>query len=333
MKLTRVGAALLAAALAAPLPALAQGNAALAALVQQGRHWQAQQRPDLALRSFERALLADPQSPEALAGAAEAQAALGNRPAAEALLARLRAVSPGTPAVAAAQEALRGSQVERSAIEDARRLAREGRVPEALTRYRDAFDGNRPPDAYAAEYWLTLAGTSGGWEEARRELAALAARRPQDSRARVAAAQVLTWREPTRAEGIAMLAQLARDPATGPQAVQAWRQALLWLGTGPSAEAPLEALLPVRPADAPPPRRSPPPAPAPGGCGPGRGAPRMPPPAHARTASIGCRRTASPRRRAPSRPPLPPIRTMPMRWAASAWCACARAARPRRATC
>lgn len=250
MKLTRVGAALIGATLAAPLPALAQGNAALAALVQQGRHWQAQQRPDLALRSFERALLADPQSTEALAGAAEAQAALGNRPAAEALLARLRAVAPGTPAVAAAQEALRGSQVERAAIEEARRLSREGRVPEALTRYRDAFDGNRPPDAYATEYWLTLAGTSGGWEEARRELAALAARRPQDARARVAAAQVLTWREPTRAEGIAMLAQLARDPATGPQAAQAWRQALLWLGTGASAEAPLEAFLAVRPDDA-----------------------------------------------------------------------------------
>lgn len=246
----RFGVALVGLALAAPVDALAQGHAALAALVQQGRHWQAQQRPDLALRSFERALLADPQSTEALAGAAEAQAALGNRPAAEALLARLRALVPGTPAVAAAQEALRGSQVERSAIEDARRLSREGRVPEALTRYRDAFDGNRPPDPYAAEYWLTLAGTSGGWEEARRELAALAARRPQDARARVAAAQVLTWREATRGEGIAMLAQLARDPATGPQAVQAWRQALPWLGTGPSAEAPLEAYLAVRPDDA-----------------------------------------------------------------------------------
>lgn len=249
--LTRIGAALLGAALAAPLPALAQGNGgALAALVQQGRHWQAQQRPDLALRSFERALLADPNSPDALAGAAEAQAALGNRPAAEALLARLRAVAPGAPVVAAAQEALRGSQVERSAIEDARRLSRESRVPEALTRYRDAFGGGPPPDAYATEYWLTLAGTSGGWEQARRELAALAARRPQDARARVAAAQVLTWREPTRGEGIAMLAQLARDPATGPQAIQAWRQALLWLGTGASAEAPLEAFLAVRPDDA-----------------------------------------------------------------------------------
>ncbi|CAH0150961.1 cellulose biosynthesis protein BcsC [Roseomonas sp. CECT 9278] len=248
--ITRIGAALIGAALAAPLPALAQGNGALAALVQQGRHWQAQQRPDLALRSFERALLADPSSPDALAGAAEAQAALGNRPAAEALLARLRVVAPGAPAVAAAQEALRGSQVERSAIEDARRLSREGRVPEALTRYRDAFGGAAPPDAYATEYWLTLAGTSGGWEQGRRELAALAARRPQDARARVAAAQVLTWREATRNEGIAQLAQLARDPATGPQAVQAWRQALLWLGTGASAEAPLEAFLAVRPDDA-----------------------------------------------------------------------------------
>lgn len=238
-----------AAALALAGPALAQGNGALAVLLQQARHWQEQNRPDLALRSFERVLAADPRHAEALAGAAEAQAALGNRAEAEALLARLRQVAPGAPGLAGAQDALRGATVDRSAIEDARRLSRDGRVPEALTRYRDAFGGGSPPDTYAAEYWLTLAGTEGGWEEGRRQLAALAARRPNDARARVAAAQVLTWREPTRGQGIAMLADLARDPATAPAAIQAWRQALLWLGTGPEAEAPLQAFLAVRPGD------------------------------------------------------------------------------------
>lgn len=235
-------------------PALAQTQApatgALTVLLQQARHWQEQNRPDLALLSFDRALAADPRNAEALAGAAQAQAAMGNRQAAEALLARLRAVAPGSAGIANAQEALRGAAVSRDTITEARRLSREGRVPEALTLYRDAFAGGPPPDAYAVEYWLTLAGTPGGWEEGRRQLAALAARRPDDSRARIAAAQVLTWREPTRAQGITELAQLARDPATAPQAIQAWRQALLWLGTGPSSEGPLEAFLAVRPGDA-----------------------------------------------------------------------------------
>ncbi len=230
--------------------AMAQTNGALAVLLQQARYWQDQNRPDLAIRSYDRALAADPRNADALAGAAEAQAAMGNRQAAEALLARLRSVAPGTSAIAGAQDALRGAAVNRDTIEEARRLSRDGRVPEALTRYRDAFGAGAPPDAYAVEYWLTLAGTPGGWEEARRQLAALAARRPQDARARVAAAQVLTWREPTRAQGITELASLARDPMTSALAVQAWRQALLWLGTGPSAEGPLEAFLAVRPGDA-----------------------------------------------------------------------------------
>jgi tetratricopeptide (TPR) repeat protein len=238
------------AALAWAGPAPAQTNGAITILLQQARHWQEQNRPDLALLSFDRALAADPRNAEALAGAAQSQAALGNRQAAEALLARLRAVAPGAAGIAGTQEALRGAAVSRDAIDEARRLSRDGRVPEALTRYRDAFAGAPPPDVYAVEYWLTLAGTEGGWEEARRQLAALAARRPQDGRAQVAAAQVLTWREPTRAQGITELARLARDPATAAQAVQAWRQALLWLGTGPAAEGPLEAFLAVRPGDA-----------------------------------------------------------------------------------
>jgi len=238
-----------AAILAPALPALAQ-NGAVAALLMQARHWQEQNRPDLALSAYERVLAADPRNAEALAGAAAAEAARGNRTAAEALLARLRGVAPAAPAVAAAEEALRGSAVNRATIEEARRLSREGRVPEALTRYRDAFGGAAPPDAYAVEYWLTLGGTTGGWEESRRALATLAARRPQDSRARVAAAEILTWRESSRNEGIAQLAALAREPATAGLATEAWRRALGWLGTGPAAEAPLAAYLEFRPDDA-----------------------------------------------------------------------------------
>nr|WP_255569285.1 cellulose biosynthesis protein BcsC [Neoroseomonas alba] len=231
-------------------PALAQSNAAVTVLLQQARHWQEQNRPDLALNAFDRVLAVDPRNADALAGAAASQAAMGNRQAAEALLARLREVAPSAVAVAGARDALRAATVDRSAIEEARRLSREGRIPEALTRYRDAFAGGAPPDAYAVEYWLTLGGTQGGWEEARQQLAALVARRPSDGRARVALAQLLTWREPTRAQGITMLAELARDPGTAPAAIQAWRQALLWLGDGPQAEGPLQAFLAVRPGDA-----------------------------------------------------------------------------------
>ncbi|WP_198378962.1 tetratricopeptide repeat protein, partial [Neoroseomonas rubea] len=78
------------AALALAGPAAAQPTpGALGILLQQARHWQEQNRPDLALRAYERVLATAPRNPEALAGAAEAQAALGNRTEAEALIARL----------------------------------------------------------------------------------------------------------------------------------------------------------------------------------------------------------------------------------------------------
>lgn len=244
LKATLLGAV---AAMALAGPALAQGaGSALGILLQQARHWQEQNRPDLALRAYERVLATAPRNPEALAGAAEAQAALGNRAEAEALIARLRAVAPNASGV---EEATRGVTVDRGLIEEARRLSRDGRVPEALTRYRDAFSGGPPTDTFAVEYWLTLAGTEGGWDEARRELAGFAARRPQDVRANVAAAQVLTYREQTRAQGIARLASLARDPAAASQALPAWRQALLWLGANEAAERPIADYLAVRPDD------------------------------------------------------------------------------------
>jgi len=243
-------ALLLGAAAAAALCGKAQAQGAVAVLLQQARHWQEQNRPDLALSAYRRILMTDPGNAAALRGAAEAEATLGNRAEAEALFARLRAIDPSAAGAAAVQEALRAAAVDRAALDDARRLSRAGRVAEALTRYRDAFGGGAPPDVYAVEYWLTLAGTEAGWAEARRELEALARRRPDDVRARVAAAQVLTWREATRAEGIARLAALARDPQAAPAAVPAWRQALLWLGTGPEAEAPLQAFLAAHPGDA-----------------------------------------------------------------------------------
>ncbi|MBP0462364.1 BCSC C-terminal domain-containing protein [Roseomonas sp. PWR1] len=235
------------AALALAGPAAAQPTSgALGILLQQARHWQEQNRPDLALRAYERVLATAPRNPEALAGAAEAQAALGNRTEAEALIARLRAVAPNATGV---EEATRGVTVDRGLVEEARRLSRDGRVPEALTRYRDAFAGGPPTDTFAVEYWLTLAGTEGGWEEARRQLASFAARRPQDVRARVAAAQVLTYRESTRAQGIAQLAALSREPAAASQALPAWRQAVIWLGVNEAAEGPIAEYLAVRPDD------------------------------------------------------------------------------------
>ncbi|MBK1658399.1 tetratricopeptide repeat protein, partial [Paracraurococcus ruber] len=231
-------------------PAAAQEAGALAALVVQGRHWQEQNRPDLASAAFDRALRAAPDNPEALAGAVQAQAALGNRAAADALLTRLRrATGQADGRVAAAEAAVRSEAVDNAGLAEARRLAGQGRTAEAVGRYREAFGGATPPEAQAAEFYLTLAGGQAGWDEAREALARRAAQRPNDARAQLALAQVLTYREQSRAEGIARLRRLADDPAVGREALSAWRQSLFWTGTGPAAAKEIEAYAARDPGD------------------------------------------------------------------------------------
>ena len=113
---------------------------AASALLAQASYWQAQNRPDLALNAFERVLAAAPDNTAALAGAAQAQAALGNRAASEALLARLRRVAgpTNTRVVSDAEARVRGETVDREAIAEARRLAQSGHNAEAVIRYREA---------------------------------------------------------------------------------------------------------------------------------------------------------------------------------------------------
>ncbi|MCX7686080.1 MAG: cellulose synthase subunit BcsC-related outer membrane protein [Acetobacteraceae bacterium] len=244
-------AAVVAAALAGgPAAAQAPASPAIAALLAQGAHWAGQNRPDLALRAYERALAADPQNPEALAGAAQAEAALGNRAAAERLLGQLRAlVPPGDPRLVSAERGIRVAITDRAALADARRLAQAGQAAAAVARYRELFGGRTPPEQFAVEYYLTLGGTPEGFAEAREGLAAFLRARPNDTRAELALAQLLTFRPETRAEGIARLRALVGIPSVSREAIAAWRQALLWAGASPAQIPALEGFLQQVPND------------------------------------------------------------------------------------
>ena len=102
------------------------------ALVTQGEFWLRQSRYDVALRSFRRVLDAQPNNGAALAGAAQAEAGLGNRDAAEALTARLRATAPRTdPLLVQTEGALRTAVAGPEPLAEARRLAQAGRTAEA----------------------------------------------------------------------------------------------------------------------------------------------------------------------------------------------------------
>ncbi|MFC7690587.1 tetratricopeptide repeat protein [Paeniroseomonas aquatica] len=114
-------------------------------MIDQANYWRLQNRPELALRTLERVLAVDPRNVDALAGAAQSQAQLGNRPAAEGYLARLRQVAPGDPRLSETDITVRAATVDQGALAEARRLGQAGRAAEAAQRYRELFRGAAPP--------------------------------------------------------------------------------------------------------------------------------------------------------------------------------------------
>ncbi|WP_155518760.1 tetratricopeptide repeat protein, partial [Xanthomonas euvesicatoria] len=139
---------------------------------------------------------------------------------------------------------------EDSNLRNARRAASAGHYVEAARSYEAAFAGKSPPPNLALEYYQSLAGTPTGWERARDGLRRLQSSDPGNPSVQLALAQVLSYREPTRRDGIAQLRTLAQRADVGGPARSSWRQALLWLNAG-MADAPLyQAFLAGTPNDA-----------------------------------------------------------------------------------
>ncbi|MCC5083292.1 cellulose biosynthesis protein BcsC [Xanthomonas campestris] len=237
--------------LAAPVHAQ---TSATQQLVSQGNYWHDQGRDDLAADTWKKLLGIDPDQPDALLGLAQIDLAQGRQSEARKRLQQLEAAHPQSPQVQRLRVAI-GARGNANAGEDpnlrnARRAATAGRYVEAARSYEAAFAGKPPPPTLALEYYQSLAGTPTGWERARNGLRALQSSEPANASVQLALAQVLTYREPTRREGIAQLRALAQRADVGGPARNSWRQALLWLNAS-AADAPLyQAFLAGTPNDA-----------------------------------------------------------------------------------
>jgi Tfp pilus assembly protein PilF len=222
-------------------------STAVTTLVRQAERWLAQGRPDLAQLSAARALAAEPSNVEALLAAARVETARNNREGALAYL--RRAAAGGTEEQRlAATAAQRSLSLDQAALDQARRLAREGRNDEASARYRAIFAGGPGPE-YAREYYQALAGSAGTRAEGIAGLSRLADAPNADATTRLATAAALTYQESTRAEGIGRLRTLADRPETAAAAQQSWRQALSFGGSDPATAPQIEAYLARFPND------------------------------------------------------------------------------------
>lgn len=224
-------------------------SSAIAVLLQQANYWHNQTQYEQAIESLNRALALEPKNADALALLGQIQAERGKRAEAQAALAQLKTIAPDDPRIAKIDQTVRVGPISQDALADARRLAREGRQAEAITRYDSVFKGTAPPDNYAVEFYQTLAGTDGGWQQAKNGLERVVRQNPQDLRAQLAYAQILTYRDATRVDGVARLSNLARNPSVADQATTAWKQALEWLPENKSSLEPLTVYLNAHPND------------------------------------------------------------------------------------
>ncbi|MGG5889721.1 cellulose synthase subunit BcsC-related outer membrane protein [Falsiroseomonas sp. HC035] len=227
----------------------APGSGAVNILIRQAERWLGQDRPDLAAAPVERALAAEPQNPSALAMAARLELARGNRDAANGYLARLQRTG-ATAQLEAVQDAVRASTLDRTGLEEARRLAQDGRAAAAVQRYRAVFGNRPPPEEFAVEYYQALAGAPATREEGVRNLGRIAERPGADGRARLAYAQALTFDPATRAQGLERLRALSEMPEVAVEARRAWAAGIGFAGNDPAIAPQAETFLRRFPEDA-----------------------------------------------------------------------------------
>ena len=244
----RLALALLLAAALPAAAALAQESAEQV-LLDKANYWRLKDRPDLVAESLNKLLEINPNNPDALFLYGELSVQQ-NKPAdAQRYLQKLQRVAPDSPHIADLQAEIRTGKIGPTDLNEARRLVQAGQLQDAVNKYKEIFKGP-PPSAYGVEYYMTLAGTPEGWDEARQGLEKLSRESPSDPALKLALAEVYTYREPTRKQGIAMLSELSKNPAVSGNAIPAWKQALTWLGGSPAAKEALEQYLAQFPQDA-----------------------------------------------------------------------------------
>lgn len=215
-------------ALCASGPLWAQNDAS-AALIEQGNYWQGMGRADLAEESWRKLLRVDPNSADALYGMSQVELARSKPDAAREWIGRLRTAHPTDARLARFQQGAQQAGGPQTDLQRARAAAQAGRAAEAIQLYRAIFDNRPPPEPLAVEYYQLLGGTPQGWDDGRRGLEQLVKDKPDNLNYKLALAQLQTYREPSRRDGIRTLADLAKRPGVGTAARASWRQALIWL--------------------------------------------------------------------------------------------------------
>ena len=234
---------------ASPTAAQAGTGDVIRVLLDQAAYWRSKNETALADEALTRVLALDPGNIDALAAQAQAAVDRGDKAAARTALGKLQAVRPDDPRIASIRQALDAPPIDRAALAEARSLATAGKSADAVAAYRRAFHSNTPPPSLALEYYESLDGVDGNWDEAREGLAAVVRTDPQNLAAQLAFAQAMTYHEGTRADGVDRLMALTSVPDIADAARLSWHNAMLWSGDDERTKQQLATYLQRFPGD------------------------------------------------------------------------------------
>ncbi|GJG96318.1 cellulose synthase subunit BcsC-related outer membrane protein [Cupriavidus pauculus] len=237
----------------APTPApQAAPSAQMAQLLAAARMWEAKNRTDMARGILDKALLIDPNQPEALKllGLIEIRS---NRPAeAEKLLRKLRAAAPDSAATLELDDAYRIATRDKREMANIQLLSRSGHDEEAVQRLEKLFPRGAPAGSLARTYYRVLSGTPAGRTRAIAELRQRIRANPNDMQLKLTLGDLLTDREGTRQEGMALLYEVTQRPdGDRTTALDIWRRTLYRVNEDPAYYVWFERYLKEVPDDKP----------------------------------------------------------------------------------
>lgn len=227
-------------------------NSAGQALLEQGHYWQSRNDTPRATEAWKKLLLIDPQQADAFYGLGLLELKAKRLAGANRYLESMQKSHPGAPLTLQLEQAIAlqtGDNPQR--LDEARMAVESGELDKGVGVYRQIFADKPPQDELALEFYGYLGYTKNGWLESRQGLERLLQQNPGDAKSKLVLAKLLIRNESTRLDGIRRLAQLSTVPELGGEAVESWRQGLVWLGSPRPAEIPLfESYLKAYPDDA-----------------------------------------------------------------------------------
>ncbi len=199
-------------------------------LLSQSKFWEDRYNQTAAYEALQKLLNIDDKNEMALFHLGRHKAKSGDIEEARLYVSRLQESNGSPDLIERLTLIIRLYQDQGEFLTQARNLARDGRIEEALQRYAAIFGDSPPQGELAVEYYHTMAGVEGQWERAVEGLRREVERSPGERRALITLGEVLTYREETRREALDLLRPFLNEGTHSKPAVDAYRNGLIWLG-------------------------------------------------------------------------------------------------------